>query len=160
MSQYEMEYIDYVDRGVELLQKRDVNAWELGDLVVDFEVTVGRPVDPEAPTLADLAISWDVSSQRMSEWRNTSKFFPTDVRTFGLTWSHYNMARRASGGELDNALELLDAAKRLHLGVRAFERYIKGIYYEGAWQGELPEWLQGLIPHGVNPWVTFKKAEE
>lgn len=151
------EFSDFVDAGRQLIQKRDNNAWELGDLAVDFEVTVGRPTDPGAPTLSDLAREWDVDTPRVSEWRNVAKFYPANVRTFeDLSWGHYNQARRASDGDLENALELLADAQRIHLGIRAFHRYVSGMYYEGEWNGPLPEWLQALVPHGAKLWVTVK----
>lgn len=154
------EFSDFVEQGVELLKERDTQAWKLGDLVVDFEITVGRPTDPDAPTLGDLANAWDVATPRMSEWRNTSKFYSSDVRTFNLSWSHYNMARKAADGDVENAIDLLDTAERLHLGVRAFKRYIDGIYFEGVWEGELPKWLQGIVPVNGQVWVVFKRNED
>jgi len=164
MSEYEMEYIDFVDRGCELLQRRDADAWQLGDLVIDFEITVGRPKDGEdAPTLSDLANSWDVSKSRMSEWRNTSKFYPTNVRTFSVSWSHYNLARRSADGELDNALELLSNAEKLHMGIREFQRYLKGIFYEGEWQGngtDIPGWLRIFVPRDAKLWITVQRYKD
>lgn len=157
----EKEFGDFVTEGRELLKSRDTNAWELGDLACEFEITVGRPSDVDAPTLGDLAHEWDASTQRVSEWRNTSAFFTTDARTFDLTWSHYNLARRASGGELDNAIELLDMAVRLHMGVRAFERYIKGIYYEGMIAiDQLAVGLRAMLPDSAQEvWITIKRSE-
>lgn len=153
------EFSDFVEQGVELLKERDTQAWQLGDLVVDFEVCVGRPTDPDAPTLGDLANAWDVATPRMSEWRNTSKCYPSDVRTFNLSWSHYNMARKAADGDMETALDFLCVAERLHLGVRAFKRHLDGIYFEGVWEGELPKWLQGIVPSNIELWVIFKKAD-
>jgi hypothetical protein len=158
----ERDFSDFANEGRELMQSRDKNSWSLGDLACEFEITVGRPGDPDAPTLSDLAHEWDTSKQRVSEWRNCSAFYRTDARTFDLTWSHYNQARRAADGSLDNALELLEMAVRLHLGTRAFERYIKGIYYEGPVKiGELAAGLQAMIPSGVKEvWLTIKRNGE
>jgi len=155
------DFSDFVSEGRGLMQARDRNSWGLGDLACEFEVTVGRPGDPDALTLSDLAGEWDASTQRVSEWRNCSAFYPTDARTFDLTWTHYNQARRAAGGELDNALELLEMAVKLHMGTRAFERYIKGIYFEGPVKiGELAVGLQAMIPGGVKEvWLVVKRTE-
>lgn len=155
------EFSDFVAAGRELIQKRDDNAWELGDLAVEFEVTVGRPSDPDAPKLGDLAHAWNVDTPRVSEWRNVARFYPENVRTFeDLSWGHYNTARRASDNSLKKALELLGEARRQSLGIRAFQRFINGTYYEGEWKGPLPEWLQGLVPRGMRLWVTVKRMTE
>lgn len=152
------DFEDFVAAGVELIQARDTNAYALGDLCVEFEVKVGRPNDPDAPTLSDLAHAWDVDTPRVSEWRNVARFYPPNVRTRELSWTHYNMARRASNGSLDNALELLDTADRLHMGVRAFRRYLDGTYYEGEIaHGELPARLQAIVPAGVKLWVVLRR---
>ncbi len=155
------DFSDFANEGRELMQARDRNSWGLGDLACEFEVTVGHPIDADAPTLADLAHEWDASTQRVSEWRNTAAFYSTDARSFDLTWTHYNQARRAADGELDNALELLEMAVRLHMGTRAFERYIKGIYFEGPVRiGELAAGLQAMIPGGVKEvWIIVKRSE-
>jgi len=155
------DFSDFVDEGRELMQARDRNSWLLGDLACEFEIEIGRPSDADAPTLGDLAREWDASTQRVSEWRNCSAFYPTDARRFDLTWTHYNRARRAADGEIDNALELLEMAVRLHMGTRAFERYIKGIYFEGPVKiGELAVGLQAMIPGGVKDvWLVVKRNE-
>jgi len=155
------DFTDFVAEGRGLMQARDRNSWGLGDLACEFEVTVGRPTDPDAPTLGDLAHEWDASTQRVSEWRNCSSFFPTDARRFDLTWTHYNRARRAAEGDIDNALELLEMAVRLHMDTRAFERYIKGIYFEGPiLAGTLPSEIAAVIPKSAGAvWVIVKRNE-
>lgn len=157
------DFGDFVDEGRELMQARDTNAWALGDLACEFEITVGRPKDgdKDVPTLSDLAREWDASTQRVSEWRNVASFYPTHVRTFDLTWSHYNQARRASDGDLNNALELLDMAVRLKMHVREFERYIKGIYFEGLVKvDQLAAGLRAMLPDSAREvWVTIKRNE-
>jgi len=157
----ERDFSDFVSEGRDLMQARDKNSWGLGDLACEFEVTVGRPTDPDAPTLGDLAHEWDASTQRVSEWRNCSAFYSTDARKYALSWSHYNQARRAADGEIDNALELLEMAMRLHMGTRAFERYIKGIYYEGTVKVcALDVGIQAMIPGGVKEvWLVVKRNE-
>jgi hypothetical protein len=160
----ERDFTDFVSEGRTLMQARDKNSWGLGQLAWDFEITVGHPSDPDAPTLGDLAREWDASTQRVSEWRNCYGFYVkegTDARKFDLSWSHYNQARRASEGDLDNALELLDMAVRLHMGTRAFERYIKGIYFEGAVPvGVLDVGLLAMIPSGVKEvWLVVRRNE-
>jgi hypothetical protein len=155
----ERDFTDFVAEGRDLMQARDRNSWGLGDLACEFEVTIGRPGDPDAPTLGDLAHEWDASTQRVSEWRNTAGFYPTGARTFDLTWTHYNQARRAADGELDNALELLEMAVKLHMGTRAFERYIKGIYFEGPVKiGELAVGIRAMLPGDIKEvWLVVKK---
>lgn len=158
----EKDFTDFIAEGVVLMEKRDRNSWELGDLACEFEITVGRPSESDAPTLSDLANGWNASTQRVSEWRNCSSFYPTHVRTFHtLTWSHYNKARRASNNCLDNALELMEHAASQAMGTRAFERYLKGIYFEGFVQaGTLPEAIKYVLPRGAaQVWVTVKREE-
>jgi hypothetical protein len=148
------EYIDFVDEGLDLLK----------DLVCDFEVSVGRPKKGEdSPTLSDLSNAWNCPRSTMSEWRLVSKFYPTDARTFDpdiITWTHYNLARKSSEGDLCNALELLEHAQEQHMATRAFERYLDGIYFEGVFRrSDLPEWLRDQIPDDVL-WVTVQRNKE
>lgn len=157
------EFSDYIAAGVELMARRDRDTWALGDLAAEFEVTVGRPADgDDAPTLADLAAGWNVSTQRVSEWRNVSAFYPSGVRTFALPWEIYNAARRAAAGSLDNALELLDVAERQAFTVAAFRRYLSGIRWEGLLtRADLPPQVCALLPgHEARWWVTVKPASE
>ena len=157
------EFADFVAAGVMLMQTRERNTWQLGDLAVDFEVKVGRPTDPDAPTLGDLAAAWNVEVQRVSEWRLVSAFYPANLRLNGdLTWSHHNMARRASRGDLEQALELLRIAAVMNMGVAAFRRYCAGLYFEGPVEVDaLPIELQMLVPDGAaQVWVTFGKMKD
>jgi len=158
-----MEFSDYVEQGHALMDTRNANSWALGDLALDFEVKIGRPADPDAPTLSDLAAAWDVETQRVSEWRLVSAFYPVNLRMNGdLSWSHHNLARRASGGDLEEALELLRIAAVMHLGVAAFRRYCAGLYFEGPVEVDaLPIELQMLVPDGAaQVWVTFGKMKD
>lgn len=158
------DFEDFVDAGLALVQKRDGNAWALGDLAVGFmqafPVIPGRPVDPEQPTLSDLAAAWDVQMPRVSEWHAVAAFFSPNVRTFELSWAHYNAARRAAGGDIKEGKRLLQEALDKKLGINAFKRFIKGEYYEGqvAWV-ELPPRLQAMVPAGTPVWVVMKKYE-
>ena len=70
------------------------------------------------------------------------------------------MARKAADGDMETALDFLCVAERLHLGVRAFKRHLAGIYFEGVWEGELPKWLQGIVPVNEQLWVVFKRNED
>jgi hypothetical protein len=161
VSEQLLEFSDFVAAGLPLIKARDSHSWALGDLAVDFDIKLGRPDDPDAPTLGDLAREWNVSSQRVSEWRNVSAFYPTDARTFDTTWEIYNMARRASNNSLDNALELLDKAVSQAMTVASFRRYLKGIYFEGPIPtDQLPLRLHGLVPSGVTEvWAVFKHKD-
>lgn len=156
------DFIDYVDQGRALLDTRNANSWALGDLAVDFEVKVGRPSDEDAPTLADLASAWDVETPRVSEWRSVAAFFPGNLRMNELSWSHHNLARRASGGDLEEALELLSVAQAQHMGVAAFRRYCAGLYFEGPVAVEdLPRALRLLVPDGDGEvWLTFGRMKD
>lgn len=159
------DFEDFVDAGLVLVHKRDDNAWALGDLAVAFvdafPVHPGRPVDPEQPTLSDLAAGWDVEKPRVSEWHSVAAFFAPNVRRTNISWTHHNMARRASAGDINNAIELLDAVERLHLTVAAFRRYLGGIYYEGAVDyNRLPEELQAVVPAGKKLWIVIKEDVE
>jgi len=160
------EFVDFVAAGCQLVARRDNNAWELGDLCVDavreLGIKPGRPTDPDAVTLSSLAAAWDVGTPRVSEWHAVADFYVSNVRTYeGLTWTHYNMARRASGGSLENAQELLSDAVNKHLGVNAFRRYLRGEYFEGevAYR-ELPPRLQALVPDKtLQVWVVIREIE-
>lgn len=151
------DFIDYVALGRALMQARNTNSWALGDLAVDFEIKVGRPSDEDAPTLSDLASAWDVETPRVSEWRSVAAFFPGNLRMNELSWSHHNLARRASGGDLEQALELLRIAAVMNMGVSAFRRYCAGMYFEGPVAVDaLPIELQMLVPDGESlVWLTF-----
>lgn len=158
-----MEFSDFVAAGLALMATRDHTSWELGDLAVAFEVTIGRPSDDdEGPTLGDLAAGWNVSAHRVSEWRSVSAFYPVAARTYDVPWEIYNMARRASNGSLDNALELLDYAQQQAFTVAAFRRYLKGVRWEGKLRRhDLPPWLQGILPPFEQEyWVEIKRAGE
>lgn len=161
-----MEFGDYVALGTELVKDRDNNAWQLGDLARDFmqnfEVKQGRPVDQNAPTLSDLAGAWDVEIQRVSEWHKVAAFYPdNNLRMSGVSWSHHNMARRASD-DVEEALELLRIAQEQHFSVAAFRRYLNGILYEGeADPRELPARLYQFLPDGTRTvWLVIKKTGE
>jgi hypothetical protein len=156
------EFDDFVSAGLKLVKQRDKQAWQLGDLACEFEVKVGRPSDPDAPTLGDLAHAWDVDTPRVSEWRSVAAFYPANVRTVELSWSHYNMARRRSDGSLENALELLDSAERLHLGIRPFKRFLNGEYFEGkVKRSDLAPHLQAMLPERIyEVWMTLKRITE
>lgn len=162
-----MEYIDTVEKGRAILSGHDKDFWKLGALAANAEITVGRPKEGEdKPTLGDLANAWNVSKQSISAWRSTYIFYPTSARTFDediISWEHYNQARCAADGDLENALELLCHAERLHLGSRAFKRFLKGIYYEGEWQGngtDIPGWLRLYVPRDVKLWITVQRMKE
>lgn len=158
-----VEFGEFVTAGVALMADRDRNSWALGDLARQFEIKLGRPDDPAAPTLSDLAAAWNVSTQRVSEWRHVAAFYPDPVRSsVDCPWEMWNMARRASQGSLSNALELLATARSLHLTVASFRRYLKGWYFEGRVEThDLPPYLQTLLPGGTRAvWVVMKRYEE
>jgi hypothetical protein len=155
------EFADFVAAGLELVAGRDRDTWALGDLATAFDVRLGRPDDPEAPPLRNLARGWNVSPQRVSEWRNVAAFYPTAVRTFPVPWEMYNAARRAAEHRLDNALELLATAEEMHMGVTDFRRYLTGVLYEGPLQGPVPDWLRPFIPRGLRRlWLVVKVPKD
>jgi len=169
-----MELIDYVAKAQPLLKQRDCNAWDLGDIIVDavkeleIEIRPGRRrSDDETLTLGDFAGALNQATPRVSEWLKQSGFYPVEVRPHNvrtyedLTWGHYNLARRKSGGELPNAIELLETAANLHLGYNAFKRWLNGEIWEG--------WLDfDRLPNEIKPfakvdgqvWATFKYPVE
>jgi hypothetical protein len=159
------DFEDYVALGVKLVENRNSNAWQLGDLAVDFmknfAVKPGRPADPNIPTLSDLAGAWDVEIQRVSEWRSVSAFYNPNLRMNEVSWSHHNMARRASE-DVEEALELLEMAVNLHFSVAEFRRYLNGTLYEGdLWVEQLPEHLRMYAPEGTQKvWIVLKKYHE
>jgi hypothetical protein len=156
------EFPDFVIAGVEILEAHDRDFWTLGELASEFEIKLGRPDDPTAPTLADLSKEWDTSTSNVSRWRNNHNFYPDNLRTFAVSYSHYDLARRAHPKDMEEALELLSIAQSQALGIRAFKRYIKGIYIETLIKvTELPKRLQGLVPTGVSEvWVRVEKPKE
>jgi len=160
------DFTDYVAIGRELVQARDTNSWALGDLLVDatreLDIKPGRPTDPDALTLGDMAREWDVETARASAWLSNAEFYPANVRTFPLSWSHYDLARRHADGKLDNALELLDRAAAQAFGIRDFRRYVKGEYFEGpVSKEELPARLRALIPASVGSvWIVIRQDKE
>ena len=155
------EFIDYVARGIALKKHRDTNSWDFGDLLVEAVgeavIQVGRPTDPEQPTLAALAREWDVRPQRASEWYLTAKCFPLNIRKPDISWSHHDAARRASEDSTSNALELLDVVERLKLGIEDFTLYLKGDYFHGYIERyELPQRLQSMLPNSARgAWITM-----
>lgn len=154
------DFEDFVSQGLELLHARDKNSWALGDLVGDFEVKLGRPTDPEAPTLSDLASALDVELPRLSEWRNVAKFYPVKFRMNELSWSHHNMARRAAKGNLKEAQRLLNMAINQHYGVAAFRQHLAGILYEGRRETRyLPADLQVFAGNDAEVWITIKRID-
>lgn len=160
-----LDFADIVAAGRSLVKSQDDTKWKLGDLVVvafaGNIIAPGRPTaDSDEPTLSDLAREWDTELPRVSEWHSVAAFYPSPVRTFNtLTWSHYNAARRAADGELDNALELLEDAVRLHLGINAFKRWLAGEIFEGyVPRAELSPRLQGMLGRGdQGAWMILKR---
>lgn len=159
-----MEFDDFVEQGRRLVAERDRNAWALGDLASEFEITVGRPVlGEDLPTLRDLADAWEVSPQRVSEWRNCAIYYPEKARqAVDLSWEYFNLARRAAPYDLEEAMDLLERAADLHLTVSLFRQYIKGTYWAGAVQRILlPAELRLKIPDSqALVWVEMRKYEE
>lgn len=160
------EFGDFVTAGLALVKSRDTNAWALGDIAVDFvdafPVHPGRPVDPDQPTLSDLAAGWDVVTPRVSEWHSVAAFYAPNVRTFeDLSWAHYNAARRASGNDIENALELLADAQSKAMGINAFKRYLAGEFFEGeVAYDRLPPEIQAVVPRGKKLWVVITEKHE
>lgn len=164
-----MEFGDFVSAGIELLAESDNHRWQLGDLAALFEITVGRPDDPDAPTLRDLAEAWDCDVPRVSEWRSCAKAFPESVRTLlpPLSWSHYNAVRsHLRAGDYDpdtfeRAMELLNVAVNEHMGIRAFRAFLKGALYEGEVATRLlPAFIQERAVGEETVWVTVKRVRE
>jgi hypothetical protein len=126
-----------------------------------FPVKPGRPIDPEQPTLSDLAAGWDVDKPRVSEWHAVAAFYEPNVRTIELSWAHYNAARRAADGSIDNAVELLLHAQSQAMGINAFKRWLNGEFYSGPVEFErLPPELQAIVPRGRKLWIVIKEYEE
>ena len=161
------EFSDFVDAGVALLAESDNHRWQLGDLAAEFEVTVGRPDDPDAPTLKDLADAWNVDTPRVSEWRNCSRFYPPEGRGLSLTWSHYNMVRGYFKGrdydptQYEQAMEILTLAVDQAFGIRALRQYLNGTLFEGkVLVRELPERVRLFCAGSDEVWITVKRVVE
>ena len=163
------EFSDFVDAGVALLAESDNHRWQLGDLAAEFEVTVGRPDDPDAPTLRDLAEAWDCDVPRVSEWRSCARAFPESVRTLLplLSWSHYNAVRSHlrlvdyNADSFERAMELLNVAVTGHMGIRAFRAFLKGALFEGEVATRLlPAFIQERAVGEDTVWVTVKRVME
>jgi len=157
------DYGDFSNALHVIVQERDTNSWEAGDVLKLFEFKVGRPNrdNPDALTLHDLAADCGASAARLSEWRNVASFYPRRLRTYSVSWEIYNQARRSSKGNRDNALELLDLAERQHMSVAAFRRYLKGIVWEGpVTKAGLPLWLVQKVAGYENEfWLILKRRE-
>jgi hypothetical protein len=168
------ELIDYVVRAQPLLRERDCNAWNLGDIIVEavneleIEIKPGRKkAGDDTLTLGDLAGALNQATPRVSEWFKNSLFFPSEVRPHNvrtyedLTWGHFNLARRKSGGELTNAIELLETAVTLHLGYNAFKRWLNGEIWEGYLDFDaIPVEIKPFASPDRQVWATFKYPQE
>lgn len=164
-----MEWNDYVVRGRERRKSSDDGKWAQGDdicemvKVLGFDPKPGRPAaNSNVRTLAELASEIDTSSRRLSEAYVNSAFYGT-LRRDGdyQTWSHHDKARRASGGDIEEALTLLDTAVELHLHLRAFQRYIDGVLYEGSIDtAELPARLQAFAGERARVWISIESEDD
>lgn len=168
------ELMDFVHQAKPLLKDRDKNAWDLGDIVVlaiqtcNLEVKAGRPKNgSNQPTLGDFAAMLNQSTPRVSEWWKVAAMYPDEWRPHNarafehLTWAHYNLARRKSGGELMNALELLDTAVRLHLDYNPFKRWLNGELWEGYLEyQQLPTIVQPFARPDQRVWAVFKYQQD
>jgi hypothetical protein len=166
------DYDRFVALGVECRKGGDAQKWALGELVTHFcehyglELKRGRPPkDYQGPTLTGYARDIGEVTARLSECGNTYAFYPENVRGSedyaDLTWRHFNRAREAADGQLDNAMELLDMAARLHLGVDDFSNYLAGNYFAMLveWH-ELPERSRPFVPVGRPVWLIGKRPQE
>jgi hypothetical protein len=159
----EREFGDFVAEGRILVEQNEANQWALGDLACAFEISVGRPSkdDEDTPTLGDLANGWGLATSTVSEYRTLAAFYPKNLRLYELSWSHYKLARKASNGDVEEALALLEEAERQAFTIAAFRRFLEGIYYEGElYQEEVPDRLRAFVPGQARLWVTVKRREE
>lgn len=160
-----MEFIDYVNKGLEIRTMLDGCQWALGALGNMFEFSIGRPrADGEdTPTLGDLASAWGLSAQSVSAYVKTERFYPEKLRTsVDLSWSLFDLARRHAGDDVEVAMDYLTIAQEQAFSYRQFERYLKGIWWEGeVYERELPPRLHGIMPTGTTKaWLTIEKVRE
>jgi hypothetical protein len=164
------EYIDYVERGTQLRNNEDDNLWAMGDMLAEMfagkVLKPGRPTaDNKEPTLSDFARDIDLPLPRASERHSTADFYPKNVRLIeDLSWEHHNRARskKHCGGELGNALELLNTAVTLKLGITAFKRYLNGEYISAVFSvADLSDNLAEYVPSEESEvHVTLKRVRE
>jgi hypothetical protein len=167
-----MEFIDYVNMGLELVKESETNEFQLWDLAADFKrvfnPTRGRPAtDDDSPTFADLAGAWQVATNTVSEWASLGEYYPEKSRTYDdLSKSHYKLAKRYAGKDQELAHIQLQTAVNNHLTtVASFRRFLEGIYWEGRMRRD---WLsteaQACVPDGqMWVWVVvseYKDGEE
>lgn len=168
------ELMDYVAAVMPLLKERDKNAWTLGDIIVEavdvlgIKVTAGRKkADDDQLTLGELAGMLNQPTPRVSEWLKCSALYPEEHRPHNfrayedLTWSHFNLARRKSGGELDMALTLLNHAVRLCLNYNSFKRWLNGEVWEGYLDyDQIPSEVQPFAKPDQPIWATFAYKDD
>lgn len=162
-----LDMADIVMAGNVFKAERNANSWNWGDLIcVAFSeqvIKAGRPLaDSDEPTLSALADAWDEPLPKLSALHLTADFYKPNVRMSELSWSHHDLARRHSDGQVDNALELLGTALGAHFSVKTFRMYLSGDYFEGPIDSkDLPEWMWSIIPRNQkHVWIKVKRFQE
>lgn len=122
-----------IEGGIADRVSSDASAWRQADRVrVFFDLHPDAPRGPgrppetyDGPTLGWLAEQWGESVQRLSYLHTNGIFYPLPHRQLDLSLTFYDVARRASNGKLDNALELLEHARTMYMTVTAFRDYCR-----------------------------------
>lgn len=160
-----LEFIDFVDAINAVREELDDRQWRIGDVAAQFERKIGRPRadGDDTPQLGDLAAACGLSKQSLSAYAKTAEFYQENLRTsVDLSWSLFDLARRHAGDDVEVAMDYLTIAQEQAFSYRQFERYLKGIWWEGeVYERELPQRLHGILPTGViKVWVTIEKVRE
>lgn len=162
-----IEWADYIQRGRKWRKANDDANWGLGDDVVQmtidlkFDPKPGRPAaNSNVRTLSDYAAEVDISARRVSECFANSKFYG-ELRQPDMTFAHHDLARRNANGDIEEALTLLETARKLKLHYRAFVRHIKGILYEGTIEADkLPADLRSFIGDRRRVWISIEEEDD
>lgn len=103
-------------------ESEDVTAWHIGDTVLAYVGQFKR--GHQGVELERLAHATGYTRAALRDRKDTSGFYPREMRGYGpaVSWSHYNRARR--GHTLDQAQEWLDKAEELTWSVAELEYQI------------------------------------
>jgi hypothetical protein len=167
------DFSDYVEAGLPFITSENAGKWKLGDIAYQFDIKRGRPKADEEDNLklADLARAWGKQPPRISECRNTSGFWPSNLRTGEIYWSFYNKIRshvqkELKGADYENQLEyaiwMLKLVADQHFEtVDDLRDYINGVLFREVVQvPELPERLQVLCPMHLTEIMLIGKRIE
>jgi len=164
-----MEFVDFVNTGIELVKDIEGNTWELCRLAYEFKVEFdckqGRPSkdEEEKPTFADLAGEWQVKTSTVSDWAAMGEYWGNVRPSEDLSYTHYRMAKRKAGKDKEKALAYVQHAEDNYLyKPQQFRRFLEGIYWEGELTiSDIPAHIVGILPRQCDRvWAVFSKVKD